>query len=99
MMNDNQSKPDPKEPRPLKSEQKTGDALIDAMQVSPCRDIDIEPRRDPMPVREITSAPSQHNRRVGLTTDLPEEWIEAIRRAEVDPRHAHLDEIIKDWKP
>jgi hypothetical protein len=32
----------------------TGEALIAAMQASPCRDIDIEPRRAPMPVREIS---------------------------------------------
>ncbi|HEY2137064.1 MAG TPA: type II toxin-antitoxin system Phd/YefM family antitoxin [Xanthobacteraceae bacterium] len=30
-----------------------GDALIAAMQASPFRDIDIEPKRDRMPVREI----------------------------------------------
>jgi hypothetical protein len=32
-------------------------------------------RHEPLP-----SLPSRHNRRVGLTTDLPEEWIEAMRR-------------------
>jgi hypothetical protein len=49
--------------------------------------------------REPLGSPTvRRNRHVGLTTDLPEEWVEAIRRAEVDPRHAHLDEIIKDWK-
>jgi hypothetical protein len=32
----------------------TGEALITAMQASPHRDIDIEPRRAPMPVREIS---------------------------------------------
>jgi len=31
----------------------TGEALIAAMQASPHRDIDIEPRRTPMPVREV----------------------------------------------
>lgn len=31
----------------------TGEALITAMQASPYRDIDIEPRRMPMPVREV----------------------------------------------
>jgi hypothetical protein len=30
----------------------TGDPLIAAMQASPHRDIDLEPRRTPMPVRE-----------------------------------------------
>ena len=32
----------------------TGEALIAAMQASPHRDIDIEPRRTPMPVRKVS---------------------------------------------
>jgi prevent-host-death family protein len=32
---------------------RTGEALIAAMQASPYRDIDIEPRRDPMIVRGV----------------------------------------------
>jgi prevent-host-death family protein len=32
----------------------TGEALIAGMQASPHRDIDIEPKRAPMPVREIS---------------------------------------------
>ena len=31
----------------------TGQLLIDAMQASPHRDIDIEPRREPMLVRDV----------------------------------------------
>src|SRR6266702_8623539 len=31
----------------------TGESLIVAMQASPDRDIDLEPRRTPMPVREV----------------------------------------------
>jgi prevent-host-death family protein len=31
----------------------TGETLIAAMQASPYRDIDLEPRRTPMPVREV----------------------------------------------
>jgi prevent-host-death family protein len=31
----------------------TGQALIAAMQASPHRDVDIAPRREPMPVREV----------------------------------------------
>jgi hypothetical protein len=38
--------------RRLKGE-RSGAALIDALQASPYRDTDIEPRRAPMPVREI----------------------------------------------
>jgi prevent-host-death family protein len=32
----------------------TGKALIDAMQASPYREVDIEPQRSPMPVREVS---------------------------------------------
>src|ERR1700747_3330538 len=32
----------------------TGKALIDAMQASPHRDIGIEPRRSPLPVRDVS---------------------------------------------
>jgi prevent-host-death family protein len=32
----------------------TGKALIAAMQASPHRDIELEPRRTPMPVREVS---------------------------------------------
>lgn len=38
--------------RRLKGE-RTGEALIAAMQASPYRDIDIEPKRDRMPVRGV----------------------------------------------
>ncbi|MCW5734401.1 MAG: type II toxin-antitoxin system Phd/YefM family antitoxin [Enhydrobacter sp.] len=38
--------------RRLKGEH-TGRALIEAMQASPYRDIDIEPRRERMPVRDV----------------------------------------------
>jgi len=32
----------------------TGQALIEAMQASPHREIDIEPKRQPMPVRDVS---------------------------------------------
>jgi len=32
----------------------TGLALIEAMQASPCRDVDLEPGRGPMPVRDVS---------------------------------------------
>ncbi len=38
--------------RRLKGE-RTGEALIAAMQASPHRDIDLEPKREPMPVRGV----------------------------------------------
>jgi len=31
----------------------TGAALIAAMQASPCKDIELEPERYPMPVRDV----------------------------------------------
>ncbi|RDE51180.1 MAG: type II toxin-antitoxin system Phd/YefM family antitoxin [Candidatus Accumulibacter meliphilus] len=33
---------------------RTGQALIEALQASPHRDIDIEPQRVPMPVRDVS---------------------------------------------
>ncbi len=39
------------------------------------------------------------NRRVFRVEDLPEETIEAIQNATMDPRHDHLNELIKDWQP
>jgi hypothetical protein len=33
-----------------------GEALIAAMQASPHRDIDVEPKRTPMPVRKVSLA-------------------------------------------
>jgi len=39
--------------RRLKGE-RTGAALVEAMQASPWRDIDIEPTRAPSPVRDVT---------------------------------------------
>lgn len=32
----------------------TGEALIKAMQASPYRDVNIQPKREPMPVRDIS---------------------------------------------
>jgi prevent-host-death family protein len=33
----------------------------------------------------------QRDRHVGLTTELPEEWVEAVRSARVPEEFAHLD--------
>jgi prevent-host-death family protein len=41
----------------------------------------------------------QRDRRVFRTEDLPEEWVEAIEKAEVPEEHAYLDEELKGWKP
>ena len=37
----------------------------------------------------------RRDRRVGLTTELGEEWIEAVRSAEVPASFAHLDAELK----
>lgn len=39
--------------RSSEPEPRTGADLIHALQASPCRDIDLEPARDPLPVREV----------------------------------------------
>jgi prevent-host-death family protein len=41
----------------------------------------------------------RRDRLVFAAGELPEEIVEAIRRAEMNPRHAHLDDVIKDWTP
>jgi prevent-host-death family protein len=37
----------------------------------------------------------RRDRRVGLTTELPEEWVEAVREAEVADEFAFLDDELK----
>jgi prevent-host-death family protein len=37
----------------------------------------------------------RRDRRVGLTAELPEEWVEAVRQAEVPASLAHLDAELK----
>jgi len=43
-----------------------------------------------MPVDEWERL-KRRDRRVGLTAELSDEWVEAIRQAEVPPEFAHLD--------
>jgi hypothetical protein len=38
-------------------------------------------------------------RRVFRVEDLPEETIQAIKNARVDPRHNYLDDLLKDCAP
>lgn len=38
----------------------------------------------------------RHNRRVGLTAELPEEWVEAVRDAKVADAFDHLDQELKE---
>jgi prevent-host-death family protein len=37
----------------------------------------------------------RRDRQVGLTAELPEEWIEAVRTARVPDEYAHLDDELK----
>lgn len=37
----------------------------------------------------------RRDRQVGLTTELPEEWMDAIRQAKVPEEYAHLDAELK----
>ena len=41
----------------------------------------------------------RRDRQVFAAGELPEDMIDAISRTEMDPRHQHLDELIKDWTP
>jgi prevent-host-death family protein len=41
----------------------------------------------------------RRDRHVFAAGELPDEVVEAIAMTEMDPRHRHLDELVKDWKP
>ncbi len=41
----------------------------------------------------------RRDRQVFAAGALPDELIEAVRGSEMDPRHRHLDDLIKDWTP
>ena len=41
----------------------------------------------------------RRDRRVGLTAELSDEWIEAVEKAKVPDQYAYLDAELKDWKP
>jgi hypothetical protein len=51
-MDENQPKANQEKCPRLKGE-RSGGALITAMHASPCHDIDIEPKRERMPVRKV----------------------------------------------
>ena len=42
---------------------------------------------------------NRRDREVFGAGELPDETVEAIRNAKMDPRHDHLDDLIKDWTP
>ena len=41
----------------------------------------------------------RRDREVFGAGELPESTVEAIRNVKMDPRHNHLDDLIKDWTP
>ncbi len=41
----------------------------------------------------------RRDRRVFAAGEAPDEIIEAVRNSEMDPRHRHLDDLVKDWTP
>ena len=41
----------------------------------------------------------RRDRQVLATADAPADIIEAVRNSTMDPRHNHLDDLLKDWTP
>jgi hypothetical protein len=41
----------------------------------------------------------RRDRGVFATSELPETIVEAVARTDMDPRHRHLDMLVKDWAP
>jgi hypothetical protein len=41
----------------------------------------------------------RRDRQVFAAGELPEEMVEAVQNSEMDSRHRHLDELVKDWTP
>jgi len=41
----------------------------------------------------------RRDRQVLAAGVVPEDIVEAVRNAEMDPRHDHLDDLLKDWTP
>ena len=41
----------------------------------------------------------RRDRQVFATADLPDDLVEAIASAKMDPRHDHLNDLLKDWTP
>jgi len=52
-----------------------------------------------MPRQDTKKTKKDDSRRVGLSKDLPDDVIDLIKKSKVDPRHTHLDYLLKDWKP
>lgn len=41
----------------------------------------------------------RRDRQVFSTADAPQDVIDAVGNAQMDPRHNHLDDLLKDWTP
>lgn len=41
----------------------------------------------------------RRDREVFSIEDMPQDLVDAVRESKMDPRHDHLNEIIKDWQP
>jgi prevent-host-death family protein len=41
----------------------------------------------------------RRDRQVFDTADLPADIIKAVENSKMDPRHNHLDDLLKDWTP
>ena len=41
----------------------------------------------------------RRDREVFGAGELPEDTVEAFRNVKMDPRHNHLDDLVKDWTP
>jgi prevent-host-death family protein len=41
----------------------------------------------------------RRDREVFGAGELPEDAVEAFRNVKMDPRHNHLDDLVKDWTP
>lgn len=41
----------------------------------------------------------RRDRQVFASGEMPETLLDAIERSEMDPRHRHLDNLLKDWTP
>jgi PHD/YefM family antitoxin component YafN of YafNO toxin-antitoxin module len=41
----------------------------------------------------------RRDRQVHAAGELPQTIVEVVARTEMDPRHKHLDKLVKDWIP
>ncbi len=41
----------------------------------------------------------RRDRQVFAAGEMPDEMVEAVRESRMDPRHANLDDLLKDWTP